>query len=171
MREITFWNDKLSRQGQRDLLHAYKAAGIKRFHYCNAGIANDDGCIDFYSYYTRVCTVCYNHEYVGITFYPIIYHDEFVCSRTTSRQFSKFMNEYLHADLTHKGIMKAYNDLCLDRCVPIFCTRDGKEIHIAFSRRSVYLKEYGTAQTSEYIKAPIVGIINDTYFADWTGKK
>ena len=42
MREITFWEDKLTKQGQRDLLHAYKAAGVKRFHYCNAGELDDD---------------------------------------------------------------------------------------------------------------------------------
>lgn len=165
------YNDYLSDNEHKDLMKYYHEHNIKQFHYCNAGIQKVDNCVDFYSYYTRVCSVCYNWEYVGVTFYPIIYHDEFVCSRTTSKQFSKFMNEYVHAYLTHKDIMKAYTDLCLDRCVPIFCTREGKALHIAFYSRSVYLKKCGTAQTSEYIKAPIIGIINDTYFADWTGTR
>ena len=165
------YNDYFDATQHKELMIYYHEHNIKQFHSCNAGIINVDGRIDFYSYYTRVCTVYYNHEYVDVTFYPIIYHNEFTCSRTTSKQFSKFMNEYVHADLTHKDIMKAYTDLCLNRYIPIFCTHMGKELHIAFSRRSVYLKKYGTAQTSAYIKTPIIGIINDTYFADWTANK
>lgn len=161
----------LSDNEYKELIKYYRTHNIKQFHYCNAGIKKVDTCVDFYSYYTRICSVCYNWKYVGVTFYPIIYHDKFVCSRTTSTHFSKFMNEYVNADLTHKDIMKAYTYLCLDRCVPIFSTRDGRELHIAFSGRSVYLKKYGAAQPSDYIKAPIIGIINDTYFADWTYTK
>ena len=165
------YSDYLTNNEHKELMKYYHEHNIKQFHYCNAGIKKVDGCIDFYSYYTRVCSVCYNWKYIGVTFYPIIYHDKFNCSRTTSKQFSKFMKEYVHADFTYKGIMQAYTDLCLDRCVPIFRTRDGKELHIAFYGKSVYLEKTGIAHISTGIKAPIVGIINDSYFADWSGIK
>ena len=54
MREITFWEDKLTKQEQRDLLHAYKGMDIKRFHYCNAGELDNSTCIWFISYYTYI---------------------------------------------------------------------------------------------------------------------
>lgn len=162
------YSDYLSDNEHKELMKYYHEHNIKQFHYCNAGIKKVDGCVDFYSYYTRVCSVCYHFEYVAVTFYPIIYHDEFVCSITTSKQFSKFMKEYVNADLTHKDIMQTYNDFRLDKCVPIFCTREGKALRITFSSRSAYLKKYDTAFISTNIKVPVIGIKNDTYFANWT---
>ena len=160
------YSNYLSDNEHKKLMTYYHEHNIKQFHFCNAGITNIDGCVDFYSYYTRVCSVYYNSNFVDITFHPIIYSPEMYCSSTTSRQFSKFITEFVDAYLTHKDIMKAYTNLCCNKRVPIFCTNGGKEIHIKFSHRSIYLTKDNTDQYIEFVKTPTVGIINDTYFKD-----
>ncbi len=96
MREITFWGDKLSKQGQQDLLHAYKDAGIKRFHYCNAGELDYEHFKWFISYYTYI--IGYTQNAVSGTIYmhinPYVFpKSRYIVSRTTKRQTNRWLRE------------------------------------------------------------------------------
>ena len=96
MREITFWGDMLTKQGQRDLLHAYKAAGIKRFHYCNAGELNYTHFKWFVSYYTEI--LGYTQDAKDGTIYmhvePYVFlKSRYIDSRTTKQQTNRWLNE------------------------------------------------------------------------------
>lgn len=96
MREITFWEDKLTKQGQQDLLHAYKDAGINRFHYCNAGELNYTHFKWFISYYTYI--IGYTQNAVSGIIYmhvnPYVFlKSRYIDSRTTKRQTNRWLNE------------------------------------------------------------------------------
>lgn len=96
MREITFWGDKLSKQGQRDLLHAYKAAGVKRFHYCNAGELYYTHFKWFISYYTYI--IGYIQDAIDGTIYmyvnPYVFlKSRYIDSRITKQQTNRWLRE------------------------------------------------------------------------------
>ena len=96
MREITFWGDRLTKQGQRDLLHAYKAIGVKRFHYCNAGELDYIEYKWFVSYYTYI--VGYSKTLIDGTIYmhisPYVFlKSRYIDSRTTKRQTNRWLKE------------------------------------------------------------------------------
>ena len=97
MREITFWDDKLTKQGQRDLLHAYKAAGVKRFHYCNAGELDNEHFNWFISYYTYIIGYTKNAKdgtiYMHVNPYVFL-KSRYIDSRTTKRQTNRWLEEH-----------------------------------------------------------------------------
>lgn len=97
MREITFWGDRLTKQGQRDLLHAYKAAGVKRFHYCNAGELDYTHFKWFISYYTYIIGYTQNAStgtiYMHVNPYVFL-KSRYIDSRTTKQQTNRWLKEH-----------------------------------------------------------------------------
>lgn len=96
MREITFWGDALTKQGQRDLLHTYKSNGIKRFHYCNAGEIDYTHFKWFVSYYTYI--IGYTQDVIDGTIYmhvnPYVFlKSSYIDSRTTKKQTNRWLRE------------------------------------------------------------------------------
>ena len=97
MREITFWGDKLTKQGQRDLLHAYKENSIERFHYCNAGELDYNTYRWFISYYTYI--IGYRKTKINGTIYihisPYVFlKSRYIDSRTTKQQTNRWLTEH-----------------------------------------------------------------------------
>lgn len=96
MREITFCGDSLTKQAQRDLLHAYKAAGVKRFHYCNAGELDYTHFKWLISYYTYI--IGYTQNAISGIIYmhvnPYVFlKSRYIDSRTTKRQTNRWLKE------------------------------------------------------------------------------
>lgn len=96
MREITFWGDRLTKQDQRDLLKTYKAAGVKRFHYCNAGELEYTHFKWFISYYTYI--IGYTQNVIDGTIYmhvnPYVFlKSRYIDSRTTKQQTNRWLKE------------------------------------------------------------------------------
>lgn len=96
MREITFCGDMLTKQDQNDLLHAYKANGVKRFHYCNAGEIDYTQYKWFVSYYTYI--VGYKQDVKDGTIYmhvnPYVFlKSRYIDSRTTKQQTNRWLKE------------------------------------------------------------------------------
>lgn len=96
MREITFWGNRLTKQGQHDLLQAYKAAGVKRFHCCNAGELDYTTYTWFVSYYTYI--IGYSKPAIDGIIYmhisPYVFlQSRYIDSRTTKRQTNRWLKE------------------------------------------------------------------------------
>ena len=90
------FDDYQTRDEQRELLQAYKLAGIKRFHYTNSGTLEYTQCKWFVSYYTFI--VGYTTDDVTKDVYmrvnPFVFlKDEYRNSPTTNRQTNRWLKE------------------------------------------------------------------------------
>lgn len=84
-----------------------KYAKIKRFHHMHAFTTHDNTCEEygFISYWTHICT-----------YFPLqntleLYGDPYNHSRTTTRQFNRWLNEYFGKDFGNriKCAIRKYN--------------------------------------------------------------
>lgn len=99
------FGDPLTREGEIDLARTYRNAGIKRFHYMNAGTLALSKVEVFYSYYTELARIFYN----GITHYFVLFVSPFIYdteryrnSCTSNRQLNKWLYEKgIETDVKH----------------------------------------------------------------------
>ena len=105
------YGDYLTRDEQKELLNAYKSAGMERFHYMNAATLDYSKVSWFYSYYTAIVGAMYNskteHAYVFVS--PYIWDAEYYYtnSSTTKRQANRWLKER-GFDFTVQGLRTAY---------------------------------------------------------------
>lgn len=134
----------LSRESEKSLHRIYREMHLKRFHYSNAAMNIDGNFTDFYSYYTRICTVYkpINNCRVILCLYPFIYDaDNFRNSPTTNKQFTKFIKEYINAYITAYDVRYIYKQLINGNSVPSLKTYSGKEISLTFSDMNYYISD------------------------------
>lgn len=157
MREITFWEDRLTKQDKRDLLHAYKSIGIKRFHYCNAGEIDYTQYKWFVSYYTYIVgytkTAIDGIIYMHISPYVFL-KSRYIDSRTTKQQTNRWLKEnefdfsmqyletvYLNALNNYPSLPLMHGD---DYVVPRFNTNQ------------IYVDEHGVRNEDAIDKVPFL---------------
>lgn len=139
------FGDYLTREETSELHKVYRRMKFKQFHYSNAAMDFDNNYIDFYSYYTRICTVyrptCTNgHVYLCV--YPFIYDaNNFKNSPTTNKQMNKFLKEYIDAYITVSDLRYIYNQLINDFSVPSLKTFSGNVVSLIFSDMNYYISE------------------------------
>lgn len=163
------FGDYLTNEDVKHLLEKYRALHMKRFHYSNAATykyATDF--TDFYSYYTRVCTVYLpkHSNSVNIAFYPFIYDaNNFENSPTTNKQFNKFLKEFINADISVFEVRRVYKDLTMDTTTPTLKTYDGRDINVVFSTMQYYISATNkvTSHLSKYTQAVHCYIENGFY--------
>lgn len=139
------FGDYLTRESEKALHRIYRKMNFKRFHYSNAATCVDDNFTDFYSYYTRICSVyrpARTNERIYLCVYPFIYDaNNFKNSPTTNKQMNKFLKEYIDADITVYDVRYIYNQLINDFSVPALKTYSGKEVNLTFSDTNFYISE------------------------------
>lgn len=82
--------------------------GFKRFHNCNAQArniyhCNSDGImvdhvLQFISYNTEICQIVKLYDYSDYEYYVWVNEDAYSYSRTTTRQFNRWINELARYD-------------------------------------------------------------------------
>lgn len=157
MREITFCGYKLSKQGQRDLLHTYKANGFKRFHYCNAGEIEYTTYKWFISYYTYI--IGYKKTKIAGTIYmhisPYVFlKSRYIDSKTTKQQTNRWLKEngfdfsIQYLETVYLNALNNYPSLPLmhgnDYVVP------------RFNNNQLYIREYGVRNEDVIDKVPFL---------------
>ena len=163
------FGDYLTREDVKHLLEKYRALHMKRFHYSNAATYKDEtDSMDFYSYYTRICTVYLpkHSNNVNVTFYPFIYDTEnFQNSPTTNKQTNKFLKEFINADISVFDVRCVYKDLTMDTITPTLKTYDGRDINVVFSTMQHYISETDkvTSHLSKYTQAVYCYVNNGVY--------
>ena len=140
------FGDYLTREDTSELHKVYRRMHMKRFHYSNAATYKDaTDFTDFYSYYTRICSVYRTARTNGCIYlcvYPFIYDaNNFKNSPTTNKQMNKFLKEYIDADITVYDVRYIYNQLINDFSVPALKTYNGKEVSLIFSDINYYISE------------------------------
>ena len=90
------FGDYLMRDEQRELLQAYRRAGIKRFHYTNSGTLEYTHTTCFVSYYTFILgyttTDVTKDVYMHVN--PFVFmRDEYINSPTTNKQTNRWLKE------------------------------------------------------------------------------
>lgn len=135
----------LTRESEKALHRTYREMNLKRFHYSNAATCVNGNFTDFYSYYTRVCSVYKPIRYNGrliVRLYPFIFDaDNYINSPTTNRQVNKFLKEFINADISVFEIRRLYKSLSDAVPTPTLATYDGKVIHFEFSEYEYYISE------------------------------
>lgn len=139
------FGDYLTREETSELLKTYRRMKFKQFHYSNAATCVNGEFTDFYSYYTRICSVYKPMRYDGrliVRVYPFIYDaDYYINSSTTNRQTNKFLKEFINADVSVFEIRRLYKSLNDGAPTPTICTYDGRVIHFEFSNYEYYISE------------------------------
>lgn len=90
------FDDYQTRDEQRELLQAYRRAGIKRFHYTNSGTIEYTQCKWFVSYYTFILGYTFNDATKEVYMHvnPFVFlKDEYRNSPTTNRQANRWLQE------------------------------------------------------------------------------
>ena len=157
MREITFWGDRLTKQGQRDLLHAYKAAGVKRFHYCNAGELDYTHFKWFISYYTYI--IGYTQNVIDGTIYmhvsPYVFlKSRYIDSRTTKQQTNRWLKEH-GFDFSMQYLETVYlNSLNNYPSLPLMHRDD--YVVPRFNTNQLYVGEHGVRNEDVIDKVPFL---------------
>lgn len=140
------FGDYLTREETSELRKVYRRMHMKRFHYSNAATYKDaTDFTDFYSYYTRICTIDRPKwaNYIYVCVYPFIYDtDNYINSPTTNKQVNKFFKEFINADVSVFEIRRLYKSLSDGTPTPTICTYDGKVIHFEFSEYEYYISDY-----------------------------
>lgn len=104
--------DYQTRDEQRELLQAYKKAGIKRFHYTNSGTLEYTHTTWFVSYYTFILgyTIDDLTKDVYMNVNPFVFlKDEYRTSQTTNRQANRWLAEN-GFDFTIQDIARLYDN-------------------------------------------------------------
>lgn len=162
MREITFWGDALTKQGKHDLLDAYKNAGVKRFHYCNAGELNYAHITWFVSYYTYI--IGYTKYAVNGTIYmhvcPYVFLKyRYINSRTTKKQTNRWLREQ-GFDFSMQDLESAYlNAMVGFASEPLMHGND--YVLPRFKNNQMYLSEYGAQNGDAIEKVPFLKYTED----------
>lgn len=135
----------LTHESEKALHRIYREMNFKRFHYSNAAMCVGDNYLDFYSYYTRICSLyrpARTNGRISLCVYPFIYDaNNFKNSPTTNKQMNRFLKEYIDADITVYDVRYIYNQLINDFSVPALKTYSGKEVSLTFSDVNYYISE------------------------------
>ena len=139
------FDDYLTREETKVLYRTYRHMKFKQFHYSNAATCVNDNFTDFYSYYTRICSVhkpiLYDGRFI-VRLYPFIFDaDNYINSPTTDKQTNKFLKEFINADVSVFEIRRLYKSLSDGTPTPTICTYDGKVIHFEFSEYEYYISD------------------------------
>ena len=159
----------LTREDVKHLLEKYRALHMKRFHYSNAATYKDaTDFTDFYSYYTRICTVYLpkHSNSVNVAFYPFIYDTKnYKNSPTTNKQMNKFLKEFINADISVFEIRRVYKALTMDTVTPTLKTYDGRDINVVFSTMQHYISatDKVTSHLSKFTQAVYCYVNNGVY--------
>ena len=139
------FGDYLTREETSELHKTYRRMKFKQFHYSNAATCVNGNFTDFYSYYTRICSVYKPMRYDGrliVRLYPFIFDaDYYINSPTTNKQTNKFLNEFINADVSVFEIRRLYKSLSDAIPTPTICTYDGKVIRFEFSEYEYYISD------------------------------
>ena len=106
------FDDYQTRDEQRELLQAYKLAGIKRFHYTNSGTLEYTHFKWFVSYYTFILGYTTNDVTKDVYMHvnPFVFlKDEYCNSPTTNRQTNRWLAEN-GFEFTIQGLANVYNN-------------------------------------------------------------
>lgn len=106
------FDDYQTREEQRELLQAYKRAGIKRFHYTNSGTLEYTHFKWFVSYYTFIVGYTTNDVTKDVYMHinPFVFlKDEYRTSQTTNRQANRWLKEN-GFDFTIQGLENVYKN-------------------------------------------------------------
>lgn len=140
------FGDYLTREETSELHKTYRRMKFKQFHYSNAATCVNGNFTDFYSYYTRICSVYKPMRYddcLIVRLYPFIFDaDYYINSPTTNRQTNKFLKEFINADVSVFEIRRLYKSLSDGVPMPTICTYKGKVIHFEFSEYEYYISDY-----------------------------
>lgn len=142
-------DDYLTREEQSRLLKTYAKYNVRRWHYSNAGtkvMGKEKNTVMFFSYYTAICSITHAKNGIVVMLEPYVYiHSNFVNSRTTNRQFHKFMLE--------NNINVSMNDLyywCTDvlngNRVNTIKDMDDNLIDIQLNPYQTYVEKYGVGR-------------------------
>lgn len=139
------FDDYLTREETSELHKTYRRMKFKQFHYSNAATCINSDYTDFYSYYTRICSVYKPIRYderLIVRLYPFIFDaDYYINSPTTNRQTNKFLKEFINADVSVFEIRRLYKSLSDGAPMPTICNYDGKVINFEFSDYEYYISE------------------------------
>lgn len=106
------FDDYQTRDEQRELLQAYKRAGIKRFHYTNSGTLEYTHTTLFVSYYTFILGYSIDavtkDVYMNVNPFAFL-KDEYRNSQTTNRQVNRWLAEN-GFDFTIQDIAHLYDN-------------------------------------------------------------
>lgn len=140
--------DYLTRKEQSRLLKTYTKYGIRRWHSSNAGtkvMGKEKNTIMFFSYYVAICSITHAKNGVTVMLEPYVYvHSDFVNSRTTNRQFHKFMLEN-NINVSMNSMFSWCNDLLNGIRVNAIKDMDGNLIDVQLDPYQTYVEKYGVA--------------------------
>lgn len=157
MREITFWGDALTKQEQRDLLHAYKNNDIKRFHYCNAGEIDYTTYRWFISYYTYI--IGYRktpiNGFIHMHISPYVFLKSiYIDSRTTKQQTNRWLREN-GFDFSMQSLETVYLNALNNK--PSMPLMHGDDFVLPrFNNNQLYIGEYGARNEYVIDKVPFL---------------
>lgn len=158
----------LTRESTKALHRIYREMHFKRFHYSNAAMDFDGNYIDFYSYYTRVCSIyvpILNSTRPILRVYPFIFdRDNFPNSPTTNKQLNKFLKEYIDADISAYDLRRIYKTLIADSTAPTLNTYNGVDVRLDFSSANYYISEHHIRQCNSNATQHTPCIIDDGYY-------
>ena len=142
------YGDHLTREEQKELLNAYKSAGMERFHYMNAATLEYSEVSWFYSYYTAIVGTMYSnktgHAYVFVSRYVWDY-ENFSFSSTTNRQANRWLKER-GFDFTVQGLRNAYRLHSQGLASSPLYMDDGTLVVPRYKHDVITLNKYGTAR-------------------------
>ena len=140
------YGDYLTREEKKELLDAYKSAGMERFHYMNAATLEYSEVSWFYSYYTAIVGTTYNnkteHAYVFVSPYVWDY-ENYRPSSTTNRQANRWLEE-CGFEFTVQGLRNAYRLHSQGLASSQFCMDDGTLVVPRYMHNDVTLNKCGT---------------------------
>ena len=151
------FDDYMDREDEKTLFKAYRAAGMKRFHYMHAATMHDGNTTVFYSYYTELARYlyCEHSDRYCLVVSPFVYDDSKFCKSVTSaRQFNKWLYE-CGVEFDFARIRDYYNraytsDIGKDSetFIKIYARKPDSPyavpVELVFAPRQSYLKTDGT---------------------------
>nr|DAE45677.1 MAG TPA: hypothetical protein [Bacteriophage sp.] len=159
------YGDYLTKEEQKELLNAYKLAGMERFHYMNAATLEYSEVSWFYSYYTSIIGTFYSnkteHAYVFVSQYVWDYENSRFSS-TTNRQANRWLEER-GFEFTVQGLRNAYRLHSQGLASSPLCMDDGTLVVPRYMHDVVTLNKYGTAlhHTNHVNEVPHVAYSDD----------
>lgn len=142
------YGDYLTRDEQKELLNAYKSAGMERFHYMNAATLEYSKVSWFYSYYTAIVGTMYNsktgHAYVFVS--PYVWDYEYCkISSTTNRQTNRWLKEH-GFDFTVQGLRDTYRLHHQGLASSPLCMNDGTLVVPRYVHDDITIDKYGNTR-------------------------
>ena len=144
------FGDYQTRDEHRELLQAYRSAGIKRFHYTNSGTLEYTNTKWFVSYYTFILgyTIDDVTKDVHMHVNPFVFlKDEYRNSQTTNRQANRWLAEN-GFEFTIQDIARLYENAIHGRAsYPMTRYVKGTAavlVHPRFNHYQTYLNEDGS---------------------------